>query len=631
MIDEVIKYSYKDGISASLDKLINKMGDVGNAVDKVDAKFKKGFDMPNVNMTGIDKFQMKNAAAISAVGDALPELAGTAARLAPLLTNPYTLGTAAAVGFGVAAVDAYKKYGSFNQEMSKFNVTAQLSKSELSELEDQMIRIGASGKVPVQTLNDIPIALNKIVSAGQDVPTALKTLEPTLLAAKAGFTDIDIVAKAAVSTMNSAGISDATKVYDILFATLNKGNAEFQDVANYLPKIIPGALQVGSSLEEVSGAWAYLTAQGRSAEGATTLLENAFKALATPDRIKSFNKLGVSIFDVKGNLRGLPEIAEQLGGKLDGLTDAERIKKLSSLGLDMEAAAAFASLTGNVDKLKESIDFTTNSGGQLAKAVENSANQTDSWLKVQNQLSAAWLMFGKWVSPALNAIGQGLSRAINWLGQITAKGTLLNDVFQITNVVLQNVGALFGQLAKVGAYAFNVMFGGFSKLYQLVRPILERLMLGVGGLATAIQGVFTFDMDTIKRGDKLFRAAFANNVSDVLDPKKNKVKVTKDTTKKTKTKTDETTTIDPYGLAGDINAFGPLGNGKGTTGGGNSSGGGSSSSAATGQNIVVNIAKLIGVETIHEYRGAMSNTQIADAIKNVVLSSLRDAQILAGD
>ena len=55
----------------------------------------------------------------------------------------------------------------------------------------------------------------------------------------------------------------------MLFATVNKGNAKFNDVAQYLPKIIPQAKAAGFALHETAGAWAYLTAQGMTARTKT--------------------------------------------------------------------------------------------------------------------------------------------------------------------------------------------------------------------------------------------------------------------------------------------------------------------------------------------------------------------------
>ena len=624
-ITQAVEFTFKDKLSKGLDNLQSQLGNVDNSIDKTQAKLSKGFNMPNSKGNGLgnifDKgitkarhFQMANIEAVGAIVDLVPGASGAMSQLAPILTNPYIAGAAAIAGVGIAAKKAYDDYSIFNKEMAKLNVTAQLSQTELSKLEDELINIGAKSSVP---LNDVPQALNKIVSAGMELPDAMNALQPTLLAAKAGFTDIETTASAAVSVMNSAGIKDATKVYDVLFATLNKGNAEFADIAQYLPKIIPGALQSGFALEETAGAFAFLTAQGQTAERSTTLLENAFRSLSNPQRIKDFNNLGVSIFDSAGQMRPLTQIAEQLSGKLDGLTDAERINKLNSLGLDMEASAAFAALAGDTDKLKDIIDFTANSSGELSNAVKNSANNTDVWLQIQNRLSAAWLRFGKAVTPLFNSIGEGVLQVIDWFGSITAQGTILNDTIHLLGWGFNLLGSSFSRIAKLAGIAFQGITFSFQKLYSFIRPLITRIANAIGGLGQMIQGALNLDTKAIEKGGDLFKKAFSKNnnstyvapqrLADTIDvpPSSNAINPTAPVSLEgdkayfptpTKSKDDA-----PHRLRQPTN-----------------------SNAA--QNIKIVIEKMVGIENLSTVNMRQTATELERFIEEVMLKSIRDVE-----
>src|SRR5690606_18477330 len=112
---------------------------------------------------------------------------------------------------------------------------AGLSKKELRGLSDELLDIGARNASPIE---EVPKAFGRIISAGLDVDQSLKALEPTMRAAKAGFTDVETVAGAGIATMMSSG-KDINRVYDVLFETVKEGNAEFKDIAKYLPKVIP--------------------------------------------------------------------------------------------------------------------------------------------------------------------------------------------------------------------------------------------------------------------------------------------------------------------------------------------------------------------------------------------------------
>ncbi|TAG31893.1 MAG: phage tail tape measure protein [Sphingobacteriia bacterium] len=341
-----------------------------------------------------------------------------------MLGSPVAMLTTAMLGLGLAAGAVVNRGMQINKAwdagMAKINVTAQLSRAELKKLDQEIDAIAAKGVVPYE---EVPEAFNRIISAGLSAKEALGALDPTLRAAKAGFTDIETVAAAGVSVMNSSGLKDITQVYDVLFATLNKGNAEFKDIAQYLPKIIPAARGVGVSLYDTAGAYAYLTAQGQTAERSATLLENAFKVLGDSDKVKSFKKIGVAFYDVKGQMKPILDIAKDLNVALGGLTDLQRAKALGSLGLDMEAASAFSALSQDIDKLKDTIDFTTKSTGQLEQAFENAKQKGDSWIIINNKIKSS-----------LNAIGSVANTVWGKLGDLllpafTNKSNPLDHLF----------------------------------------------------------------------------------------------------------------------------------------------------------------------------------------------------------
>jgi len=423
-------------------------------------------------------FAGKHGAIIEEIGGQVPIIGDSLAMLA----NPYAAAGAAAVAVGAAYVKAGQMAGQWEEAMAKVNVTAQLTPPELKKVSDEILNIGKRSRIDLMT---VPDAFNRIISAGLDVNTSMKALEPTLKAAKAGFTDIETTAAAAVSTMNSAGLSDANRVYDVLFATVNKGSAEFKDIAQYLPKIIPGARNVGLSLEQTAGAFAFLTAAGQSTERSATLLENTFKTLGDPDKVKKFKAIGVSLYDTKGQLMPLVSIADQLHGKLNGLSDLKRAKVLNSLGLDMEAASGFAALSQNVDGLRETINFTTNSQGQLDKAFTNSAQSGDVWIQVLNEGKAMMIQVGQTALPIWNAMGKGVLDLVNWSRKLYNENILVRDIisgvgnvfkfaFNAALIPLKYTWNLLVHIGNAASWLNEKLSIGdtFSKIYTTGRPYL---------------------------------------------------------------------------------------------------------------------------------------------------------------
>jgi len=292
--------------------------------------------------------------------------------------------------------------------MAQINVTAGLSNAELAKMSDQMLDIGKRNAAP---LEEVPQAFNKIISAGLNAEQALAALEPTLKAAKAGFVDIETVASAGVNVMNSSG-RDINAVYDILFGTLQKGAASMGEIAAYLPTVVPVARNAGASLEEAAGAFAFMTAQGQSASAAATLLNGAFNSLSNPKLLGNFKAMGVELYDAQGKMRPMGDIIENLAGKLDGLSDKEKAAKLSSLGLDQTSASAFAVMTQDVQKFKDTLDSVNNSDDALEIALTNSMTASDYWSIAANNIKAFAIKAGQFLLPVVAKVGE-------WAAKIT--------------------------------------------------------------------------------------------------------------------------------------------------------------------------------------------------------------------
>jgi TP901 family phage tail tape measure protein len=456
-------------------------------------------------------------------------------RAAELITNPYVLATAAVVALAAAFGTASQKAQEFDTKMAHANVTANESKPELAKTGNRLLNIAANSTTK-DAANAAPDAYNVLLSSGMAKGDALAGVAPTLQAAKAGFTDIETTARAAAATMNSSGIKDANKVYDILFATLNKGNAEFKDIAQYLPKIVPGALQAGSSLEQVAGAFAFLTAQGQTSEKAATMLENAFKTLGDVSKAKSFQAIGVDVYDAAGKMRNMQDIAAQLQKALGGLTDKQRNTVLGSLGLDQESAGAFAALSKDANELKNTIDFTTKSAGQFKQAVENAKTPMDGWVQLSNMADVAWIKLGQKINnvvlgPLANWIVSNKDNielfgyivagvAVAWgtyalvtnaaaigTGILTAAQWALNLALTANpvGIVVVAIGALIGGL--VYAYQKSEKFRAVLSGLMEVGKLLGDVFLGVG---KTIIGALTFNPKLFSEGATQAAAAVAN-------------------------------------------------------------------------------------------------------------------------
>ncbi|MEA4981418.1 MAG: phage tail tape measure protein [Paludibacter sp.] len=479
-------------------------------VDKVTSPMRGVTKSVNEPLAAVNKFKFNSDQALDALSTKVPGVGNLIGSLA----NPYMLAAAGAAAVVAVGYKATTMALDWNEGLAKVNVTAQLTKQELSGLSDQLLDIGTENVAPIE---QIPESFNKIISAGLDVKTSLDVLSPSLKAAKAGFNDVGETAKAAVAVMNSSG-EDINKVYDILFATLNKGNAEFGDIAQYLPKLIPMARNAGFALNETAGAWAYLTAQGQTSERATTLAQNAMKALADPTKIKAFKEMGLNLFDSSGKIKPLVDIIDDLAGKTKGLSDLSRAQFFGKLGLDQEAASFFATATQDAQKFRETIDFTVNSQGQLNEAYKNAMTPMDSWHQITNLIKGNMIDLGMKVLPVINYIGQGVLDIIQWFKDWYNSSVMLRDyfsaigntfewVFKIAITPIKVVWNLINNIGDALGWVISKIPGfgnGIESMYMKIRPILLYLKELFGQISDIAYKFITGDFKGAVSGVKSF-------------------------------------------------------------------------------------------------------------------------------
>jgi len=452
----------------------------------------------------LNAFKKSNIDLFNAIEDRVPGVGNAIS----MLTNPYILVTAAVLSAGAAVYKFTAMANKWHEGLAEINVTAGLTQSELSGLSDKLLEIGGRNVAPIE---EVPAAFNRIISAGLDVKTSLDALEPTLRASKAGFTDIETTAMAAVSVMNSSGRS-VTEVYDVLFETVKAGNANFKDIAQYLPKIIPMARNAGLALGETAGAYAFLTAQGQTSERATTLTQNAMKALADPDRIAAFKKMGLNLYDAKGKIKPLVDIIDLLNKKTAGLSDLSRANFYGRLGMDSEAASFFAASTQDAGKLRRIIDEVTNSQGALGRAYTDSLTPLESWHKVQNAIKVEMIKIGDIFLPIVSKMGDKVLGFINYFKELWKNSELFRDSIKLLGVFFShaiNVSLIPLKLAFNIAKAvwsfivfmademsnliskFTGIEGGFTALYNHIRPFLMWIYDFVKQIGSILVDVFS--------------------------------------------------------------------------------------------------------------------------------------------
>jgi TP901 family phage tail tape measure protein len=430
--------------------------------------------------------------------------AGTKMTKAGMAMTAATLPLAGALGVSVkSAMD-------FDEAMTNVGAVLGRSRSDMVELNRQVLAIGAASRAGPQAAAE---AFYDIVGGVADASAHMAILESSIQTAEAGSADLGATTGALIAIMNSYGYSadQAAFASDVLTRTVGAGVGTMDQFASALPAVTGLANSMGIAFEDVAAATAYLTTQGNTASQSTTQLGGMMSALLNPSTSmrEALEELGFE--------SGRAAV-EQLGlvGTYQSLIDTFGIDAIGPLVGQMEAMRGITALTD-----ERFTTFSTNfvSGVEGATTAAQSI-QLDSAAAqfdlLKSRMSELGITAGTALLPALNDIVTGLQPVIqgvvDWanknpqafqtvmlvaggaviLGPILAGiGTVLSTVSAVMGAVTTAGGLLsggFGLLGMAGTGLMTVVGGAGAALTAVLGPI-GAAVVAIGGLAVALVGV----------------------------------------------------------------------------------------------------------------------------------------------
>ncbi len=250
------------------------------------------------------------------------QMSKTGARLQSIggdLTKSITLPI---VAIGGAAI---KMSMDFNTAMTKVQTLASESAENIDFLKKKVLALAPTVGIGPTALAD---ALLVIESTGFRGAEAMGILEMSAKASAVGMGDTKDVARALTAAINAYGIENLTaaQAADVLFATVDAGGAEADQLAGELGRIVGVASQLGVSFQEVGAFIATYTRLGLSAAEATTGLSGVLNTILSPsaEARDALAGMGMSAKTLRDNVaeHGLSAALIDLQAKLGGNADA---------------------------------------------------------------------------------------------------------------------------------------------------------------------------------------------------------------------------------------------------------------------------------------------------------------------
>jgi TP901 family phage tail tape measure protein len=403
-----------------------------------------------------------------------------------------TFAKGAAAGFGVAALTsggaaAIRTFVGFDKAMRNVNSIAQLSEKRFKRLEKQVLELAGPTAQAPQTLAE---GLYQLVSSGFDANEAVTILGKSARAATAGLTDTATATTAVAAVLNAYRLraSDAGKVSDSLFQTVNLGVLTFEELAQNIGDTLPFASTLKVSLNEVGAATATMTKQGLGAAETFTRIRNLLQTMIKPgtDLKRAYDELGVASGEQLIKQRGFQGALEALVSTTDGSKQA-----IAALFPNIRALGGAMALTGtNTRAAEKDLANMGKTSGATSRALSEQAKSASyQWQKFSAELSVFAIEVGTKVLPVMIVLVKGLihleraTSAVISLFTGATRGTiprLIEAILAMFNPLTRaallarlfgkSIGDLKGVFKGMARVFGNVMAGilrGFAKLFEV--------------------------------------------------------------------------------------------------------------------------------------------------------------------
>ena len=311
---------------------------------------------------------------------------------------------------------------SFDDAMSQVQGALGEASADMDGLRDLALQLGAD---TVFSATESAQAMVELAKGGlTEAQIKGGALAASMDLAAAGQLNLADAAATTVQMMGSFGLGagDATRIANALAGAANASSADVSDLTQAMSQCSAQASLAGWSLEDTAAALALFADHGVKGSDAGTSLKTMLQRLSAPtdQAAEAIAAYGLSIRDSNGKMKDISGIADELTGKLGGLSDAERDAALQTIfGADASRAAAILMQSGS-EGLAKYIAATNDA--TAAETMANAQKGELSWAleNMGGAIESASIAFGTALAPAITAVAGVIGNAAEAFASLPA-------------------------------------------------------------------------------------------------------------------------------------------------------------------------------------------------------------------
>lgn len=493
--------------------------------------FNKAIQSAEKSASSFEKKMESISNKAKSIGDKLSRMGKT---LSVGVTTPLTL----------AGKSAVNTAAEFESSMSRTQGALNLTSSEMEELKDLAMEMGAQ---TIFSAADAGDAMNELAKGGltaADIQAG--ALKSTMdLAASSGM-DMATSANTIVKAMGGFQLSasETGEAVNALAGAASASAADVSDISEALAQCSASANNAGWSIQDTTAVLGAFADAGIVGSDAGTSLKTMFQSLSAPTDKASelMSQLGINVYDSNGHMLDAAGVAQELQTALAGLGDQQRAQALDTIfGSDATRAAtvlmnqgaegiakytqatndqAAASRLANsqlgplqqsLENMKGSIETASIAIGETsapyiqraAELIENLANKFSEASPTVQKFVLIAATIAAALGPVLIVLGSmissigSISGAIGLLGgKISSLGGMGGAISAVFTAISSPIGiAVAAITALVAAFAYlmttnegfrNSIMQTVSTIGQSLMPIIQALMPVIQNIATVL-------------------------------------------------------------------------------------------------------------------------------------------------
>lgn len=297
-----------------------------------------------------------------------------------------------------------------------------------------------------EAASDMAEATYQAISASVNTADAAAFAGTATKLAVGGFTSATTAVDVLTTAINSYGLaaSDATQLSDYLITTQNLGKTSVDQLAQSVGKVIPLASAYNVQMDNLSSAYAVLTANGIATAESGTYLKSMLNELGDTGSGVSevlLNSTGKTFAQLMEQGYSLGDVMAMLGNAVDGDSTA-----FNALWNSTEAGIGALSLfNAGADKYNSVLESMRTSAGATEKAYSTMADTTDkSKQRMENAFNNLKISVGDVLNPALTQVYEGFTNVFAGMSDFVDEHPA---VVAAISAITVGVGGFTGALA----------------------------------------------------------------------------------------------------------------------------------------------------------------------------------------